>query len=60
MILNTVGQELLYDGQSYRIGDRIIGTEESEDRKHYRAAKKQSGRTERSKQFESKTIPKRA
>ena len=30
MIINRPGAEFIYDGASYKIGDRIIGTSESE------------------------------
>ena len=30
MIINHPGTEFIYDGASYKIGDRIIGTSESE------------------------------
>ena len=30
MIINRPGAEFIYDGASYKIGDRIIGTAESE------------------------------
>ena len=30
MIINQSGAEFIYDGASYKIGDRIIGTPESE------------------------------